>query len=660
LLTDPIIEVVTREGGPEPSISLDYQLPNWDPTTIGGQRMLLADSLIGSMLSSYLDELAADDSLDIIRPFAEPFEFTRSRRFLGMNVAASSWTQGATDLMRAMRTAEQQGFTQDHLDQARQQFQSFITQTVASYDTKQDRELADELVAHVLTGQPMESIGAWEDRMTSQLESLNLDELNEVFRIEMARSAPLFTLLGSDPSVLPTQVELEEAVQAGMTAELIEQRETEAIDELVSRPDGPDPVEEGDIWGFSQDRRLEFDNGLTVMFWDSTIAANQVDVWLLSPSGSEALSERQSGLADMAVIAVTNSGVAGFDQVSLDRYLADNAATVSPFIDLRFQGVSGSAATEDLPVLFELLNAYYTRAQINNAGMAVAVNQMEATLQALATEPGFDSFATERELRFASHPNLVGLPDAEIVAETTPEELLDIFKSRFTSPSEMVALVVGDVDSDSVEELASDYLGSLPAGPTDPLGAEADYPVGPINSSISAGLNRSGAGFDRYYRSPRGLSDSETIHADLLAGIINDRLFVRVREELGASYGGGNVSVSTGPLNSYDTSFTISVNGDPERLDEIKAVVDEELQLLLTDGPTAEDLAEAKAVLTNDVQLVNNFTLMTILLDVYTTSDESDIFIEEELIAATEADDIRAVANKLMDPDDLIEINRDQ
>ncbi len=660
LLTEPIVEVVTAEGGPEPSISLDYQLPNWDPSTIGGQRMLLADTLLGLMLSTYLDELAADGAIDIIRPFAQPFEFTRSRRFLGMNVAASDYVQGATDLMRAMRTAQERGFTQDHLDQARQEYEAFIAQTVASYDTKQDRELADELVAHVLSGQPMESIDRWEERTTDQLNSFDLDELNQLFKAEIGRTAPLFTLLGSDPSVLPGEDELAAAVAAGMSGELIDQREAVAIDELVARPNGPEPVDGGEIWGFTEDRFWNFDNGMTVLYWDSEIAANQVDVWLLSRSGREALTERQGRLADMAIAAVTNSGVAGYDQVSLGRYLADSTAGVAPFVDTRFQGITGSAASDDLEDLFELLNAYFTEAQIDGSGMAVATNNMESTLQALSTEPGFDSFRSERELRFADQPNLIGIPDADSVGTATADELLEIFESRFSNPAELVVLVVGDVDSDTVVDLAADYLGSIPAAPADPVAPDVVYPVGPIDFSISAGVNRSGAGFDRYYRFAGSLTEQQSIEADLLAGIINDRLFVRVREELGASYGGGNAAVASGPLNSYDTTFTISVNGDPDRLDEIMAVVDEELQTLLVEGPSAEDLAEAKAVLINDVQLVNNFNLMTFLLDFHSTGEAGELFNEEEIIRRTTAGDIQGIADRLMNPANLIEIRRDR
>ncbi|MDH3292826.1 MAG: insulinase family protein, partial [Acidimicrobiia bacterium] len=669
-LTEPIIEVVTRDGGPEPSISLDYQLPNWDPSTVGGQRMLLADNLLGSMLTIYLDELAADGTLDIVRPFVEPFEFTRSRRFLGMNVAATDYTQGATDLMRAMRTAQERGFTPDHLDQARQQFQSFVAQRVASHDTTQDRELAGELVAHVLTGQPLENIDDWERRMTEQLRSFELDELNRLFKAEMARSAPLFTLLGSDSSVLPTQAELEAAVQAGMNGDLIDQRAAVAIDQLVARPDGPDPVEQDEIWGLTDDRYWLFDNGASVLFWDSDIAANQVDVWLFSVAGRDGLTERQSRLASMAITAVTHSGVAGFDQVSLDRYLASTPIRLSAFVDLRLQGMTGSAAGKDLPVLFELINAYYTGAQINDAGLAVAANEMEATLRAIETEPGFASFVAEREARFINHPNLVGLPDAATMADAVAAsgsaggsprlaaELLEIFESRFSSPNDLVVIVVGDVDANSVLDLASDYVGSLPEGVSDPVAEVASYPVGPIAIEIDAGLNDSGAGFDRYYHNAGVLTEAESVHADLLSVIINDRLFVRVREEMGASYGGGRAAVVTGPLNSFDTSFSISVNGDPARLAEIMATVDEELEVLLSAGPSADDLAEAKAVLINDVQLINNFTLMTFLLDFHSTGEPGDLLAEEVLIEQASAADIRRVANKLLDPANLIEVTR--
>ena len=207
-ITEPVIEVLTAEGGPEPSISLDYLWPTFDPSTVGGQRMLLADELIASMLGAYLDEQAADPSLDIIRPFVGVAPLARSRRLLGMNVAADDYRQGPADLMRAMRSAEVNGFSQRHLDVARQQLLAFVDQTVAAEPSKQDRQYADEITDHFLTGAPLENIEAWAARMTDQLDSFTLDELNRIFRWEMSITVPILALLGSDPNELPSQAEL--------------------------------------------------------------------------------------------------------------------------------------------------------------------------------------------------------------------------------------------------------------------------------------------------------------------------------------------------------------------------------------------------------------------------------------------------------------------
>ena len=350
-ITEPVVEVLTAEGGPEPSISLDYLWPTWDPSTVGGQRMLLADDLIATMLTAYLDEQAADPALDIIRPFVGVAPVARSRRLLGMNAAADDYRQGPADLIRAMRSAETNGFSERHLDQARRQALAVVDQAVAAEPTKQDFQHAAEITDHFLTGSPLENIEAWAARTTDQIESFTLDELNRIFRWEMSITVPILAVLGSDPAELPSQAELGDAVANGLTGELLTEVDAEEIDRLLARPDGPDPVSTGEFFDqYDGTFRWDFGNGATVLFWNSTIASNQVDVLAVGGSGRIDLSEQESALADMAVGAVTGSGVAGVSQVTLERYLSDRQVSVSPFVDTRFQGFNASAAADDVDV----------------------------------------------------------------------------------------------------------------------------------------------------------------------------------------------------------------------------------------------------------------------------------------------------------------------
>ena len=660
-ITEPIVEVLTAEGGPEPSISLDYLWPTWDPSTVGGQRMLLADQLIASMLNAYLDEQSADPSVDIIRPFVGVAPVARSRRLLGMNAASDDYRQGPADLIRAMRSVEVNGFSERHLDQARRQALSAVDQTVAAQPTKQDFQYAEEITDHFLTGAPLENIEAWAARTTDQIESLTLDELNRIFRWEMGITVPILALLGSDPAELPSQTELADAVAVGLAGELLGQVGAEEIDQLLARPDGPDPVTEGEFFNqFDGSYRWEFDNGITVLFWNSTIASNQIDVLAVGGSGRQDLTVDESALADMAVGAVTSSGVAGVSQVTLDRYLSDRQVFVAPFVDTRFQGLSASAAADDVDVMFELINAYLTAPDINDGGLAEARNLMETQLRSVEIEPSFASFAAEREARFESTPNLFVLPTAEEVDAASADELLSIYESRFGTADEFVFLVVGDIDRGDLGDVVVDYLGSLPGGgASGPAGAPAGrYPTGPIGLAVGAGQNDSGAGFDRIFVSTEGLTVRDRLIAELVAGIINDRLFSRVREELGASYGGGTATVNSGYLNSGDTSFEISVDGDPARLDEIKAVVEEELAALMANGPSAADIAEAKAVLSNDLQFFTNFDLLEALLTGYLDGTSADPFADPSAVSAIDAADISAMARRLMADDNLIEVTR--
>ena len=101
----------------------------------------------------------------------------------------------------------------------------------------------------------------------------------------------------------------------------------------------------------------------------------------------------------------------------------------------------------------------------------------------------------------------------------------------------MVVAVVGDIDASVIEDLAHRYVGTLPAGAADTYAdRRPPAPGGVVSRFVGAADDDVSAVFDAYYETEAPVTPSAAVAADVLATVLDDRLWRVVREDLGASY----------------------------------------------------------------------------------------------------------------------------
>ena len=207
-----------------------------------------------------------------------------------------------------------------------------------------------------------------------------------------------------------------------------------------------------------------------------------------------------------------------------------------------------------------------------------------------------------RAAMYQNHP--YGIPiigwENEI-ASLTHDAVMDFYR-RYYMPNNAVLLVAGDVDADEVRELAEKYYGPVPPG--EPV--ERVRPQEPEHKGARLVEFRDDqvgqARWLRYYLAPsytRGATEHAyplQVLAELLGGSETSRLYRRLvhEERLAISAGAGYDAIS------YDLS-EFSVYAQPRdgvTIDEIEAAMEREIDRLLADGVTADEVARAKNRLT--------------------------------------------------------------
>jgi zinc protease len=236
----------------------------------------------------------------------------------------------------------------------------------------------------------------------------------------------------------------------------------------------------------------------------------------------------------------------------------------------------------------------------------------------------------------------------------TAEDLRGLSHRIFARDSLLIA-VVGDVDADTLARLLDETFGSLPAASRMPAVPEATPPAGPIVEVIERDIPQSIICFGQ-----EGIkrSDPAYMAAHVMNTILGDdtagaRLADELREKRGLTY---SVYSELRTLERagifYGCAATVN-----ERAAEAIGILRQELKRMAEDGPTEQELADAKAYLTGsyalDLESSSDIAYRLLVIQRHQLGiDYMDRY--DELIQAVTLDEVKRVAHRLIKPDKLV------
>lgn len=665
--TEPLNEqVIERYVHPEmsrPAVSLDFWIPSWDAGTVGGERLEMLEDVLSVVIQNRLSEGVERGEIRALQPYAGGFSYNRQSSFLGFNFTGADLTHATEDVLASLASLEADGATEDEVGRAVEAIQASVDQFRDTSDTRQDSFFADSYVAHFLSGAEASEIDVWHTRASNNLSAFDAADVTDHFRYLMSVSAPLVVGLGPDESSVPTVDELEAAVAAGLAkgdAGLV-LTEIEELDQLMDRPE---PAEEVEILRLRElgASILRFENGVTGIFMHSDIEEEAVSILASSSGGWSTLEPGDGALVGLVTSAVGGSGVAGFGKVQLDRYLADVVVSMRPYIEENEEGFYGSAASQDAEVMFQLLNLLVTAPQIDDVAFAGAVQTARVNAQNAQIDPSTLSFSALSSARYDNDPYQDLVATEANIDAMTAEAALVMYNKRLGKVDDLVVVLVGDLPSAEALELLRSYVGTLPAGDADRFEDRwVEPPASVVEIEVSAGDDGSGAGVDFQFTGVRPVDDESLLVTDLVGRILEARLLDAVREDLGATYGAQIYPIGFSEPDELIETYII-VNGDPARLDVIEDVVLAEIQDLVVNGPSEDELQRAIAVSVEDYRFVNNFQLIQMM---HTVAGEANPnpFTRSEAHAAVQnisSAQIRSMAADMFPSDRWIRVQRSE
>ena len=638
-------------------ISLDIPIDPHDLGTFGGDRLTTMEALIEVMITNRLNDAYDRGELSQVDPpHFSSFAYNRGLRYYGTNWQGDNLDAASSDYLSVLLTAQEHGFTDGDQGRAIQQIVSSLQFQLDSAPTTQDNQWASLYQEHYFYGADIDSVTGSVIRTATLLREITTEELTEHFRRQMERGGLLAIAVGPDPSSVPTVDELDAALADAAPGP--PPAEAVAIEQLMAAPEPADPVSEGSFDLLEGGYEWEFANGARVMFVPSDIAEGVVNLQAQSLGGWSVLEPGDRALSVIATNAVQGSGLGDLSRLELNRFLEDRTVGVNAFIGETVEGFTGGAGVDDVETMFQLIHLLVTEPRVDEQAYADAIHTAETRLELADRDPRWQAAIAYLEARYGTTWHRA-VASREEIDSLTPQRLLDMYKSRLGAVDDLVVAVVGDIDASEIERLARHYIGTLPAGEADTyINRRRPMPAGLVQRQVPVGEGES-AVIEIYHEADLEVTPLRAVAADLLTTALSERLFLVIREELGASYGAGAaIDGNTAPSQFFDSAVYASL--DPSRYDEIYATMLDILSDVAANGLTLAEFEQAVAIRTTDYNRVNNADLLSALLSRPHVDDESVLTQARRRLelARVTLEDVQALAAALYGEGGRIEIAR--
>ncbi len=636
-------------------ISLDIPIDPHDLSTVGGERLSIMETLIELMISNRLNDAYQRGELSQVDPPSfGSFAYNRGLRYYGTNWQGDNLDTASTDYLNVLRTAQEHGFTDGDLKRAIKTLETAVEFGLQSAASTQDTEWASLYQNHFLEGADISNEEVSAARTLALLEVLTPAELTEHYRWQMQRGGLLAIAVGADLETVPSIAELDAAWAAAAAGP--QPQDVDDITELIAAPTPVEPVTQGTLEVVEGAYEWTFANGARVVFASSDISENEVNLVTRSLGGWSVLRPGSRAISGIAVDAISSSGLGDLSRLQIDRFLADRAVIVNPVIGESTEGFNAASSSDDIETMFQLIHLMMTAPRVDERAFADAINTAEVRLGLTKTNAPWQAAVAYLEARYGTTWHRF-VADSSEIAALTPQSLLDVYKSRFSSVDDLTVAVVGDIDAETIASLATRYIGTLPAGESDTyINRQRPAPTDLQQRQIKASEGESGV-LEIYFEAEMPATPLMAVAADVLATAVTERAFLTIRESLGASYtAGADVDANRLPRHYFDSS--VYATFDPQRFDEVYSTMLELLADVAANGITPQEFEQARAIAASDYAQVQNSHLLSALIQRSQFGDDNVITQQRRSALLTELTlaDVQALAAALYGEDGRIEI----
>lgn len=627
--------------------------------TVKDYRDNMVESLFSQMINNRLSEYSNKPNPPFI------YGFSYHGGIIGNKEAYQSFAQtNETGQLEALKTlleenerVKRYGFKASELERAKKDYLARMERSFKNKDKRESGRIVNAYVQNFLRESPIPGIEWSFNYVQSELPNITLEEVNGLIENFLHDDNRLVVLTGPKKDGL-TKVKEEEVIallDAVKKAD-IEDYEDEAVRaEMMPVKPKKGSVVSVDVknkGAINETITMTLSNGAKVTYKKTDFKNDEILFDAFSYGGSSLYSDEELKETASANGGLFEAGVDGLKKNDMTKMMSGKIASVRPYISTYDEGMSGSASPKDLETLFQMIHLYFTKLDKDDEAFASFISKQKAFLGNILSNPNISFSIALGKFLNEGNPRYTGFPDEEALDNANYDLAYKKFKERFANAGDFNFYFVGNIDEKQLQEFAETYIASLPGNPDGKESYKA--PTYRAKSGAHEFTYRKGtepkSQVNLIFRGDTEYDVKEARTMRVLGEILSIKLIEKLREEEGGVYGAGaRGSISKIPYGRFN--FSISFPCAPENAEKLADASIAELQKIIDNGPTAEDLDKVKKalLLTRKEQLEQNrFWLSAIKGADYNKSDINNVVNYEKNINAITQEDVHNVAKKYL------------
>lgn len=624
--------------------------------TLDEFRQSMVESLFSQMINNRLDELRNSEN----PPFVYGFSYhggTWGKTKEAYQSFAMTSPDGQLKALKALLEENERvrkyGFGEGELERAKKDILARMEKSFKDKDKTESSRIVGEFIRHFLSNEPMPGI-EWEFNFyKEQLPTIQIQEINKLISDYIKETNRVVVLTGPEKEGLEkvTEQQVRQLLETVKTADLKPYEDKEVASSLIS-----DLPPKGKIIKESSNEKLgtttlTLSNGATVTYKTTDFKNDEILFDGFSFGGTSLYSDEDYLATTFANGGLTEAGVNGFDKVEMGKMMSGKIVSVRPSLGNLSENISGSASPKDLEELFQLTHLYFTALNKNDKAFTSYINKQKAFIGNLLASPQFYFQNEFSKFLYGKSPRFTGFPTPEKLDAANYDLAYEKYKERFSNAGDFHFYFVGNIDETKLKEYAEKYLASLPAKDTKESYVVTEFrPLTGSHTKIVEKGEDPKSSVRILYQGETSYDEKEDFALESLGEILTIKLIEKLREEEGGVYGvGASGNISKIPYGWY--TFNISFPCGPENVDKLKEAALAEVNEIIANGPTDEDLAKVKEaeLLDRKENLKKNRFWLSLLKNAdYQDKDPNKIFEFENNVNNLTKKDIQNVAKKYL------------
>jgi zinc protease len=553
------------------------------------------------------------------------------------------------------------GFTTGELKRAKATMLTSFENNYKQKDKIDNDTYVNGIQNFFLTGEPLTSIDFDFEFLKQVIDGISPEEISAKFKelmIDENRTIVVQGLEGSDIKHLTEQEALD--IITKVKNSQLNPYEDKAISESLIKEDlkgskiiktTPLPQFDAVEWTLGNNakviyRRANYEKDNIILFAFSFGGISKLDNNLVLP-------------ANLISAIIPMYGAGDYDNITLQKMLAGKKASVTVGLSETTESINGSSTPKDFETMMQLLYLRFAHPRFDKVAHDAIIGRFAGMVGNMEKDPNKIKSDSISLITTGYNPRTPIL-SKETISKITLDDIQKIYTGRFNSADEFTFFIVGNIGKDTVMPMVEKYIGSLSSAGRNETWTDrkVEQPKGKITREISLPLTIPKATVFISFAEDMKYNPYNYLGLEVIKGILDIVYTDKVREDKGGTYGVG-VSLSEQKRPTQIGEGMITFDCDPARANELKAIIYRELDNIINNGPTQENLDKAVSNIlkTREENKMHNAYWSNILSRYYSYGINSNDPVNYEIILkAYKVKDIKKIAGQMFKKADVVDL----